>query len=225
MYQLLAIAIQILFWTLPWPIRRLFLCWTFGYQLARTSRIGYSIILARQVVIGPGSRIGHLTMIRNLSSVALGECAIIGNFNKIAGVPLRNSGPFSEEPNRYPELVVGAHAALTNSHIIDCTNRVVIGEFATVAGWRCQILTHSIDLSLSRQRSAPVVIGAFSFVGTGCILLRGSVLPERSALTAGSVLASAESEPLWVYSGVPALKSKPIKPGARYFSRERGQVE
>lgn len=225
MYQTIAAAFQLMLWPIPWSIRRFLLGRAFGYEISSKSRIGFSIILARSVKLAPESRIGHLTLIRNVDLIDLGQGATIGNFNKIAGVPSSDEGAFSSESERSPSLIMGPQSALTNSHIIDCTNRVTLGAFATVAGWRCQILTHSIDLSLSRQRSAPVSIGSYSFVGTGCILLRGAILPDRTALAAGSVLASAETESFWVYSGVPAVKTKPLKPELLYFSRNLGRVE
>ena len=55
-------------------------------------------------------------------------------------------------------------------------------------------MTHSIDLAAGRQASAPVVIGEYGFVGTNCVLLGGSVLPERCVLGAKSLLNKAWTE-------------------------------
>jgi acetyltransferase-like isoleucine patch superfamily enzyme len=154
----------------------------------------------------------------------LDEQALIGNFNTIAGLPKHLGESFSGEASRRSELRLGQHSSITHSHIIDCTNAVEIGAFATLAGWRSQILTHSIDVTQNKQRSAPVRIGAFSFVGTGCILLKGTALPERSVLGAGSVLATSETEPLMLYSGVPATGVKSLDPHSKYFIRHDGVV-
>ncbi len=106
--------------------------------------------------------------------------ARIGRGNWITGFPLGGTRHFLHEPDRAPELHVGTHAAITNRHLIDCTNRVHLGAFSTFAGFRSQILTHSIDLGSCRQSSAPVRIGRYCFVGTGCTLLAASSLPDFS---------------------------------------------
>lgn len=224
--NLVSLCFQIALWPVPWPIRRRLLCWILGFRLASDCRIGMSVVLAQHVNLGSGSRIGHFTMVRNLSRIVLEDEAQLGNFNRVAGVLPMSSGPFSDEPDRKPELVLHRHSAITHSHLIDCTNSVTIGAFATLAGWQTQILTHAIDVSANRQRSAPVSIGSYCFVGTGCILLKGASLPERSILAAGSVLgAGGDRVPNALYSGVPAVPAKELDPGAKYFVRNVGAVD
>ena len=59
--------------------------------------------------------------------------------------------------------VMGRHAALTSRHYVDCSNRVDIGEFTTVAGARSQILTHAIDFT--RMNSGdPLDVALSSFL-------------------------------------------------------------
>jgi acetyltransferase-like isoleucine patch superfamily enzyme len=79
-------------------------------------------------------------------------------------------------------------------------------------------------LELSRQTSRPVVIGSYCFVGTGSILLKGSRLPDRSVLSAGSVLLTQESEECALYAGVPARKVRDLDADSMYFKREKGFV-
>ncbi|RAI45012.1 acyltransferase [Rhodoplanes roseus] len=219
-----ALLLQVVSWALPWGLRRHVLVRVLGFDIAHGASIGFSLVSARSVRLGPFSRIGHLTLVRNLDTLELGEHAIIGNLNKIAGVLPASSGPFADQPDRVAALVVDDHAAITNSHLIDCTDRVEIGSFATLAGWGTQILTHSIDFKTNRQRSGPVRIGRYSFVGTRCVVLKGAVLPERSVLAAGSVLASHEAESFTLYSGVPAISAKRLDPESLYFSRTVGPV-
>ncbi|MDC7786714.1 hypothetical protein PQJ75_08265 [Rhodoplanes sp. TEM] len=218
------IVAQLLLWPLPWRLRRAVLRRGLGFRIEDGARIGFSVVCAGAVRLGAFSRIGHLTLVRDLARLELGEHAVIGNLNKIAGVPRDAAGAFGDEPDRDPSLVIGRHAAITNSHLIDCTNRVEIGAFATVAGWGTQILTHGIDIAACRQRSAPVTVGPYGFVGTRCVLLKGAVLPERSVLAAGSVLGRAETQSCILYSGVPAGPVKPLDPASLYFSRTVGRV-
>jgi acetyltransferase-like isoleucine patch superfamily enzyme len=121
-------------------------------------------------------------------------------------------------------LVIERHAAITHRHLIDCTDRVVVGEFSIVAGWRSQILTHAIDIRLSRQSAASVSIGRYCFVGTGVIILKGARRPDYSVLSAGSVLANAMADTSMLYSGVPAVAVTPLDRELGYFQRTRGFV-
>ena len=122
-------------------------------------------------------------------------------------------------------LLLGTHSAITSRHLLDCTNTVSIGPFTTIAGFRSQILTHSIDLAVNRQNSAEVKIGAYCFVGTGCIVLPGASLPDYCVLGAGAVLNQPVSESHTLYAGVPAHAVKKLPADSGYFNRPRGFVE
>jgi len=171
------------------------------------------------------ARIGHLTVCKGLERLQLGESALIGNLNWITAFPKGDSlGFFAREIEREPELVLGPHAAITHRHLIDCTDKILIGDFSTFAGFRSQILTHSIDIALSSQSSAPVTVGKYCFVGTGSILLKGSSLPDKSVLGAGSVLTKSQTEGGSLYAGNPARHIKYFDGSENYFSRIDGIV-
>ena len=142
----------------------------------------------------------------------------------ITGFPLIPSPHFAEEKDRHPELIVGEHSAITHRHFIDCTNSVVIGRFTTMAGFQSQILTHSIDLEKNRQTSAPVRVGDYCFIGTNCVLLGGSSLPNYSVLGAKSLLNKSFAESHQLYAGVPAQPIKKLSPELQYFRRTEGFV-
>ena len=148
----------------------------------------------------------------------------MGNLCWITGFPPGPSRHFAHQPERRPELHVGAHAAITHRHLIDCTATVTIGPFTTFAGYQSQILTHSIDLAASRQSSAPVTIGAYCFVGTNCVLLGGAALPDRSVLGAKSLLNKAYAEELTLYGGTPARPIQALPEDTAYFHRAEGNV-
>lgn len=210
---------------MPWPLRRRLLQFFFGYRIDRTARIGYAWVYPERLEMGPGSAIGHLTVCKGLRSVVLGEHATIGRGNWITGFPAGDRRHFAHRTDRAPDLVLGAHAAVTNRHLIDCTDRVEIGDFSTFAGFRSQILTHSIDLRASRQSCAPVTIGRYCFLGTGCTLLGGSRLPDHSVLAAMSLLNRAHEDTYTLYAGVPAVAQRTLDPSLGYFARTTGFVD
>jgi hypothetical protein len=209
---------------LPWELRRRFLETQFGYELHRSSRIGCAWILPQKLIMEEGASIGHLTLCKNISLLHLQAHSSIGRGNWITGFPLGPSRHFAEEADRQPQLLLGQHSAITNRHLIDCTNSVTIGKFTTFAGFQSQILTHSIDLERNRQASAPVRIGDYCFVGTNSVLLGGSVLPDYCVLGAKSLLNKSFSETHQLYAGVPAKPLQSLSPDLPYFHRSEGLV-
>ena len=210
---------------LPWPLKRLLLQRLFGYQLDPSARIGLAWVYPRRLRMAAGSRIDALTVAINLDLLELGEMASIGRGNWITGFPSgTDSLHFAHQPDRCGELLLGDHAAITKNHHIDCTNRVTIGPFTTIAGYHSQQLSHSIDLQHNRQHSEPISIGAYCFVGSNCVILGGSVLPDQCVLGALSLLNKPLSETRCLYGGQPARRLKPIDPNAAYFSRSNGFV-
>jgi acetyltransferase-like isoleucine patch superfamily enzyme len=209
---------------LPWPLKRWCLVHGFGYTLHPSSRIGLAWVFPRRLVMAAHARIGHLTVAKDMDLVALGEHASIGRLNWISGYPSGVPPHFAHLPHREPALHIGDHAAITNRHLIDCTERVTIGRFTTFAGFRSQILTHSIDLQACRQHARPVVIGEYCFVGTACTVLGGAVLPAYSVLGANSLLNKAFTETHRLYGGVPAQRLSELDPAMAYFHRSRGYV-
>lgn len=219
------LAFALILAILPFPLKRLIFIHVFKYEIHPGSYIGLSVLIGiNKLILGKGARIGHLTVIKNLAELRVGDFGVIANLNWISGVHLGRVGAFASEVGREPILEVGEHASITHRHLIDCTAAVRIGRFSTLAGYRSQLLTHSVNISLSRQMSAPLSIGAYSFVGTGSILLPGAVVPDYSVIGAGSVVTSALQDTYSLYAGAPARRIKALDPSSAYFIRETGPV-
>ena len=209
---------------LPWSMRRVFLETQFGFTLHPTSRIGWAWVFPERLVMEAHTSIGHLTVCKNIALLHLHTHSLIGRGNWITGFPPRASPHFAEENDRKPELIIGEHSAITHRHLIDCTNSITIGRFTTVAGFQSQMLTHSIDLAVSRQRSAPIRIGDYCFLGTNSVLLGGSALPDYCVLGAKSLLNKSFTETHQLYAGVPARPVQALPNDYAYFQRPRGFV-
>jgi glycosyltransferase involved in cell wall biosynthesis/acetyltransferase-like isoleucine patch superfamily enzyme len=205
-------------------IRRRILRALFGYQLHSESYIGFSWVYPHELVLEKGARIGHLTVCKGIRRLHLMESASIGRGNWITGFPEGPSAHFAHQTDRVPQLVLGAHSAITHRHIIDCTNSVRIGHHSTVAGYHSQFLTHSIDLKENRQHSLPITIGDYCFVGTQCVVLGGSVLPSYSVLGAKALLQKPFEAQHTLYAGIPAEPIKSLPADMKYFQRESGFV-
>lgn len=209
----------------PWPLKRFLLGRFFGYRLHPTAKIGLSWVFPKMLSMESGSRIAHLCVVIHLDEVTMGACSIIDRSNWITGFPGgTESIHFAHQPGRVSRLVLGAHSAITKDHHIDCTSPVTIGSYTTIAGYRSQLLTHSVDLQESRQHSEAITVGDYCFVGTDVVILGGARLPSCSVLGAKSLLNKAFDEEWCLYAGVPASKKGEIARDAKYFSRDNGFV-
>lgn len=209
---------------LPWTLRRPLLQKFLSGTIHRTSRIGFSLIDCEHINIGSSSSIGHLNFFRSMARLEIGTQSRIGNLNWVSG-QRRADAHFLDEPERDPSLIIGNNSAITHRHLIDCTNTVSIEDFTTFAGWGSQVLSHSIDLELCRQRSAPVKIGSYCFIGTRCTLLKGSTLPSYSVLAAGAVISQSFTQEFSLYGGVPAKFIQTLETDMGYFTRSSGFVQ
>lgn len=212
---------------LPWPIRRRLMIVLFGFELHPSSHIGLSWVLPQKLVMGKGATIGHLNMIRGLDKLELDDYARIGRYNWIYGASGADPTLFRFGRPRASELIMGRGSGIVKRHLIDCTNKVTIGSYALVAGSRSLLLTHSIDLEKGVQDSAPIDVGAYSFVGASCTILGGAALPDQSVLGAMSLLNRAHTDRLTLYAGVPAEPRKTLDENDAWFAdrRDDGVVE
>ncbi len=98
--------LRLLLVLLPWTLRRPLLVRCYGYRLHSGSRIGLAWVFPRELVLERGARIGHLTVVKGLERLTLGEQASIGRLNWISAFP-RGTGSrhFAHLPDRKPELL------------------------------------------------------------------------------------------------------------------------
>jgi acetyltransferase-like isoleucine patch superfamily enzyme len=209
---------------LPWWLRRHVLRLAYGYEIHPTARIGCSWVFPEKLVLAEGARIGHFNVAIHLARLELGPLAILERGNWITGFPAGEARHFAHCTARRPELILGAHSAVTKRHHFDCTDRIAIGAFTTIAGYGSQFVTHAIDLVRNRQDAASITIGEYCFVGTAVVVLGGAALPDRSVLGAKALLNKPHAEPGWLYAGVPAAAVQAVPPGADYFRRTTGFV-
>lgn len=215
----LPIIIKAFIVLLPWKIRRYILNRYLLYDIAPSARIGLSYVYPDFLRMGANARIGHLNVAVNLHAIIMNDDASISRQNWITGYPLKGNKFFQKFKDRQPMLIMGKDSAITKSHLIDCTDKVEIGDYTSVGGYGTQILSHSTSLKDNDQACAPIIIGHHCFVGTRSIILPGSILPDQSVLGAGAVLNKKLDEPMSLYAGVPAKFIKKNNPEFKFFSR------
>jgi acetyltransferase-like isoleucine patch superfamily enzyme len=189
----------------------------FGYQVGKRVRIGLSIIDARKCIIEDDVRIGHLNVVIGVKELEVGDHARIGFLNILRGGDQIRLGRFSEiirmnEINSIPDPVVvnpiepvfhlGEGSVITTGHKIDFTDRVEIGRRTILGGRNSSLWTHN------RQRTRPIVIGSFSYIGSEIRVAPGGAIPSRCIVGIGAVITRELKEENCLIGGVPA---KPIK--------------
>ncbi|QEG01053.1 putative lipopolysaccharide biosynthesis O-acetyl transferase WbbJ [Stieleria maiorica] len=220
------LALKCVIVLMPWFLRRRMLQWVFGYKIHPLARIRASWVFPRYLEMSAHARIGPFNVAIHLDRIVMDENATIGRGNWITGFPTgTDSRHFSHQNERVSELVMERDSAVTKNHHLDCTSRVRIGKFATVAGYQSQFLTHSVDLAGGRQSSAPIEIGDYTFVGTNVVVLGGAALPAYSVLGASSLLNKNYTTELVLYGGVPAKPIQTLDNEMKYFNRTQGFID
>jgi len=198
----------------------------FGYRVGKRVRIGFSIIDAGQCVIEDDVRIGHLNIVLGVGKLALADHVRIGHLNIIRGGEEVRLGRFSEiirmnEINSIPDpdvvnpvepcFSLGPGSVITAGHKIDFTDRVEIGRRAIIGGRNSSLWTHN------RQRTLPIRIGDFAYVGSEIRMAPGSSIPPRSVVGIGSVITGEIKSQGWLIAGVPAKPIKELSPEDKFL--------
>ena len=219
-------VLMLLISPMPWAFRRAVMQHILGYSVHRDAFISrFALVLPSHLVMEAHASIAAFTVAIHLDSLELKEHASIGRSNWISGFPKGSNKHFAHVSNRNPKLILGAHSAITKQHIIDCTHSIEIGSFTTIAGYRSQFLTHSIDYVECRQNCSPIKIGDYCLIGTGCIFLPGTSLASHSICGAGSIVNKDLNEEYRLYAGSPAASKKALDKDAKYFTRTFGYVD
>ncbi|MCK5375169.1 MAG: acyltransferase [Alphaproteobacteria bacterium] len=196
----------------------------FGCEIDPTASIGFSYIQVKKIKMGPGSRIRHLNIVRNLELFELGEYSSIINRNSFSALPLPSTKHFTEEKDRFPAFIMGKHSSIGKRHFFDCNNTIKIGNYSAVTGFSSAFYTHGVNISKCKQETKPVNIGDYCRIYTRCIVVKGAKLPDGSFLGPGSTLHKSHEQTHGFYSGVPAKLVKTLDPSLEYFHREQEYI-
>ena len=212
------------------PSYRLF----FGYRVGKRVRIGLSVINARECTIEDDVQIGHLNIVIGVKNLSIGDHAKIGHLNIIRGGNEVRLGRYSEiirmnEINSIPDpdvvnptdprFVLGDGSIITAGHKIDFTDRVEIGRRSIIGGRNSSLWTHN------RQRTRPINIGSFTYVGSEIRMAPGGSIPSRCIVGIGSVITSQLSLEGCLIAGVPAKSIKPLDEDDRFLIERKTRLD
>jgi acetyltransferase-like isoleucine patch superfamily enzyme len=206
----------------------------FGYQIGKRVRIGLSIIDAKECRIGDDVQIGHLNLIFRVKQLAMGDHVKIGHLNIIRGGDEVSLGRYSEiirmneinsiaEPEVVnpinPRFSLGDGSIITAGHKIDFTDRVTIGRRSILGGRNSSLWTHN------RQRTLPIDIGSFAYIGSEIRMAPGSSLPSKCIVGIGSVITNEQSAEGQLIAGVPARPVKELSEEDRFLIERKTRID
>ncbi|HEV7860705.1 MAG TPA: hypothetical protein VGO91_18950 [Pyrinomonadaceae bacterium] len=191
----------------------------FGYRIGKRVRIGLSLIDARECVIEDDVRIGHLNAVIGVKKLTVGDHVRIGHLNILRGGDEISLGRYAEiirlnEINSIPEpdvvnpieprFILGEGSVVTAGHKIDFTDRVQIGKRSILGGRNSSLWTHN------RQRTRPIEIGSFTYIGSEIRVAPGGSIPSRCIVGIGAVITGQLTEENCLIGGVPARTIKQL---------------
>jgi acetyltransferase-like isoleucine patch superfamily enzyme len=198
----------------------------FGYRIGKRVRFGFSIIDAEQCEIEDDVSFGHFNLVLGVRKFTVGDHVRVGHLNVIRGGDEVRIGRYSDiirlnEINSIPDpevvnpvdptLIVGPGTIITTGHKIDFTDRVEIGRRAIIGGRNSSLWTHN------RQRTQPITIGDFAYVGSEIRMAPGSSIPARCVVGIGSVIVGKINSEGWMIAGVPAKPVKELSAADRFL--------
>jgi acetyltransferase-like isoleucine patch superfamily enzyme len=215
---------------LPSFLLRNFYRWFFGFKIGKRVRIGFSVIDAQNCAIEDDVSIGHFNVITRVDRLVIKDHAKIGHLNIIRGGDSVQLGRYCEiirmnEINSIPDpdvvnqidptFILGDGSIVTTGHKIDFTDRIEIGRRVILGGRNSSLWTHN------RQRTLPITIGSFAYIGSEIRMAPGSSIPARSIVGIGSVVTSRLEEEGNLIAGVPAKVIKRLSSDDEFLIERR----
>ncbi len=212
------------------PLYRLF----FGYRIGKRVKIGFSIIDARECSIADDTTIGHLNLVIGVQKLGIGDHVRIGHLNIFRGGDEIRLGRYAEiirmnEINSIPDpevvnpidprFLLGEGSVITAGHKIDFTDRVEIGRRSILGGRNSSLWTHN------RQRTRPIEIGSFAYIGSEIRIAPGGTVPSNCIVGIGSVITSELNAEGHLIAGVPAKAIKELDEGDRFLIQRKTRLD
>ncbi|MGH9970072.1 MAG: acyltransferase [Pyrinomonadaceae bacterium] len=198
----------------------------FGYRIGKRVKIGLSVIDARECAIDDDVRVGHFNLVLGVKKLMIGDHVKVGHFNIIRGGDEVHLGRYSEiirmnEINSIPDadvvnpteprFLLGDGSIITAGHKIDFTDRVEIGCRTILGGRNSSLWTHN------RQRTLPIEIGSFAYIGSEIRIAPGGSIPSKCIVGIGSVITGRLELEGYLIAGVPAKSIKELDESDRFL--------
>ena len=175
--------------------------------LTRKYKIGFSIVLADELILEDGVSIGHFNFI-NVHKLVMRKGSIIGKMNRIKGnidVELEEKAFFDHKiiasgPKQVPK---GKKRSLLHlgkrTHIVcgllNLSDSIYIDDYSTIAGSGSEFWTHSFYIGKELSRvDGGIYIGKNCYIGSRCIFMPGIKVADNITIGAGSCVSKSLKE-------------------------------
>lgn len=172
-----------------------------GYRIARGAKIApFTLIIAEYCEMGKVS-VGFFNNI-TVKKVNLRDNAKIGKLNRFKWLEelyvgegttfLTGNVAFGTRPGispfeDYQKLRFGKDCVITNRHLFDISDELIIGDDVTIAGVGSQFWTHGFDLQHVKIQ-ASIEIGSRINIGSRCLVLGGVHVVNDVVIGAGTTV-------------------------------------
>lgn len=226
----LKLAILTVIAVMPSPLACLCYRVFFGYKIGKRVRIGFSILDANVCEIGDAVSIGHFNIFTRIDKLTVGEHSRIGVLNIFRGGDEIRIGRYCDilrlneinsipEPdivsNADPRFILGDGSLLAASHKIDFTDRVEFGKRVILGGRNSSVWTHN------RQKTQPVTIGDYSYIGSEIRIAPGGSIPAKCIVGIGSVVTKIFENENRLIAGVPAKEVKELDEDGKFLTERK----
>ena len=208
--------------------------WFFGYRIGKRVKIGATIIDVSECEIADDVKIGHLNLIIRVKRLQMDDHVRIGHLNIIRGGDEVHLGRYAEiirmneinsiaEPEVVnptdPRFLLGDGSIITAGHKVDFTDRVTIGRRSILGGRNSSLWTHN------RQRTRPIDIGSFAYIGSEIRIAPGGSVPSRCIVGIGSVITSELTDENYLIAGVPARPVKELGEEDQFLIERKTRID
>jgi acetyltransferase-like isoleucine patch superfamily enzyme len=118
-----------------------------------------------------------------------------------------------------PRFLLGDGSIITTGHKIDFTDQVTIGRRSILGGRNSSLWTHN------RQRTRPIEIGSFAYIGSEIRVAPGGAVPSNCIVGIGSVITSRLKDEGFLIAGVPAKAIKELDESDKFLVQRKTRLD
>jgi acetyltransferase-like isoleucine patch superfamily enzyme len=118
-----------------------------------------------------------------------------------------------------PRFLLGEGSIITTGHKIDFTDHVTIGRRSILGGRNSSLWTHN------RQRTRPIEIGSFAYIGSEIRVAPGGSVPSNCIVGIGSVITSRLTDEGFLIAGVPAKAVKELDESDKFLVQRKTRLD
>jgi acetyltransferase-like isoleucine patch superfamily enzyme len=180
------------------------------YDIEANCKIGFSLVLCKQMRMAGGARIGHFNLIYNVENLVLDKDSCINDRNIIKyarsfyldhGSVIRNANTLVRDPlgTDKGDFQLGEYSLITAKHLFDLTDDITIGDNTVIGGIGSQFWTHGFDIYRNGIQ-APIIIKNNCYVAASCLISLGVTIESKNQIGLGTVVTKSitSSNGFWI---------------------------